>query len=169
MRQVTRNGLVMGLNRSLKWLWLSAVIVITDQATKQWAMSQLQLYEPMTVMPFLNFTLTYNTGAAFSFLSQAGGWQRWLFVGLALTVSSVLVAWLYRLPNNRRWLACALSLILGGALGNLWDRLSLGYVVDFIDIYYGPWHWPAFNVADSAISIGAVMLLLDALGRDTEA
>ncbi len=169
MKQVIENRQVVGFRRPLKWLGLSAFIVVTDQATKQLAMSQLQLYEPLAVMPFLNLTLIYNTGAAFSFLDQAGGWQRWLFVVLAVIVSSLLLVWLYRLPDERRWLACALSLILGGALGNLWDRLSLGYVVDFIDVYYGPWHWPAFNVADSAISVGAVMLLLDALRKEPKA
>jgi signal peptidase II len=169
MRQGNGNWQVVGISRPSKWLWLSALIVVADQISKQWIMSQLQIYESKAVIPFLNFTLMYNAGAAFSFLNQAGGWQRWFFIVLAIIVSSVLVVWLYRLPDGRRWFACALSLILGGALGNLWDRLSLGYVVDFIDVYYGPWHWPAFNVADSAITVGAVMLLLDALRRDTEA
>jgi len=169
MKRVIENRQVVWLRRPLKWLGLSAFVMITDQITKQLVISQLQLYEPVAIMPFLNFTLIYNTGAAFSFLNQAGGWQRWLFVGLTVIVSSLLLVWLYRLSDERRWLACALSLILGGALGNLWDRLSLGYVVDFIDVYYGPWHWPAFNVADAAISVGAVMLLLDTFRKDFEA
>lgn len=148
---------------ALRWVWLSAVVIVLDQLTKHWAVSQLQLHDPVTVMPLVNLTLVYNTGAAFSLLNEAGGWQRWLFALLAMIISVLLIVWLYRLAEDRRWLACALSLILGGALGNLWDRLSLGYVVDFIDVYYGRWHWPAFNVADSAISVGAVMVLLDAL------
>jgi len=118
----------------------------------------------MVVMPLINLTLMHNTGAAFSFLGNAGGWQRWMFVTIALLVSAGLAWWLRQLPRGHTWLAVAIALILGGALGNAWDRIHLGYVVDFIDVYYGNLpHWPAFNVADSAISVGAVMLLLDAV------
>jgi signal peptidase II len=145
---------------SLRWLWLSAAVVGVDQLSKAMATRMLELHQPVPVMPFLNLTLTHNTGAAFSFLSDAGGWQRWFFVGLTLVVAVVIVVWLTRLKPGLHWLAAALSLILGGALGNLWDRLAMGAVVDFIDVYYGSWHWPAFNVADSAICVGAVMLVV---------
>lgn len=147
---------------SLRWLWLSAVVVGLDQLTKSLAVSYLTLHEPLAVVPFFNLTLTYNPGAAFSFLSDEGGWQRWLFIGLAVVVVTFLVLWLRKTPRGRIWLPLALALVLGGALGNLWDRVVLGEVVDFLDVYYGRWHWPAFNIADSAISVGAVMLLLSA-------
>jgi signal peptidase II len=148
---------------SLRWLWLSALVVVADQTGKWLAQQHLALHQPLPVVPGLNLTLVYNTGAAFSFLSEAPGWQRWFFALLAGLISAFIIFWLYRLPRAQRWLGCALALILGGALGNLWDRLTLGQVVDFIDVYYRDWHWPAFNVADSAISVGAVMLLIDAL------
>lgn len=147
----------------LKWLWLSVVVIVLDLATKAVASTYLVLHEPVPLMPMLNLTLMHNTGAAFSFLGDAGGWQRWFFVIVAVLVSVALIWWLRQLRSNERWLAIALALVLGGALGNVWDRVTLGYVVDFIDVYYVTWHWPAFNVADSAISLGAVMLLLDAL------
>ena len=130
----------------------------------------LVYHQPVAVAPHLNFTLTYNTGAAFSFLRDAGGWQRWFFSALALGVAVFVVVWLKRLPAPARWLPCALALVLGGAVGNLIDRLLRkdGAVVDFIDVYYQSWHFPAFNVADSAISVGAVMLLVSALrGTDS--
>ncbi|HLA74547.1 MAG TPA: signal peptidase II [Gammaproteobacteria bacterium] len=144
-----------------KWLWLSVLVIVLDQLTKYWASQALQLHEPVAVLPFFNFTLMHNTGAAFSFLNQAGGWQRWFFITIALIVSTVIVLWIRRLPATERWMALALSLIAGGALGNVWDRIQHGYVVDFIDLYYQNWHWPAFNVADSAITVGAVMLVLE--------
>jgi signal peptidase II len=115
------------------------------------------------VIPFFNLTLLHNTGAAFSFLSEAGGWQRWFFALVALIISAVILLWLKRLPRDKVWLAVALALVLGGALGNVWDRITLGYVIDFLDIYYQGWHWPAFNIADSAISVGAAMLIIDSL------
>lgn len=151
---------------SLHWLGLSLLVVIADQLTKSIATEKLMYQQAMEVFPGLNMTLVHNTGAAFSFLSQAGGWQRWFFIVLTTLISMVLVYWLYTLPRQRRWLAVALALVLGGALGNLWDRVNLGYVVDFIDVYYDQWHWPAFNVADSSICIGAVMLVIDALWFD---
>jgi signal peptidase II len=147
----------------LKWLWLSALLVALDLATKALASHYLTLYRPLPVLPGFNLTLMHNSGAAFSFLSTASGWQRWFFSGIAAVVSVVLVIWLRRLDRSQTWLAVALALVLSGALGNLWDRLTLGYVVDFIQIYYEQWSWPAFNVADSAISIGAVMLVIDSL------
>lgn len=154
---------------ALRWLWLAAGVVLLDQLSKQVAAATLTLYRPVHLAPSLNLTLMHNTGAAFSVLHQAGGWQRWLFVALALAISLVIYWWLRQLPAERRWLACALALILGGAVGNLIDRVVLGYVIDFIDVYYGGWHWPAFNIADSAITVGAVMLLLDAFRKDGSA
>lgn len=149
----------------LKWLCLSAVIVVLDQASKIAASAALRLYEPVAVMPYFNFTLLHNEGAAFSFLSQAGGWQRWFFTGIALLISGVIIVWLYRLPKAEVWTAAALSLVLGGAVGNVVDRIRFGYVVDFIDVYYGAWHWPAFNIADAAISVGAVLLITQSLKK----
>lgn len=142
------------------------IIVVVDQLVKYLASGYLDYYDPVNVFPGLNMTLVHNTGAAFSFLRDAGGWQRWFFICLSCGVSIALIIWLYRLPSRHRWLGCALALVLGGAVGNMWDRITLGYVIDFIDVYYQHWHWPAFNVADSAISVGAVMLIIDALWFD---
>ena len=152
-----------------KWLTLSLVIIILDQLTKYYAASELVLYQPVSVMPGFNLTLMHNYGAAFSFLSQAGGWQRWFFIILTSAVSIGILIWMYTLPRDRRWLLVALALVLGGAIGNLWDRIYFGYVIDFIDISlpFLPWKifnpWPTFNIADSAISVGAVMLIIDAI------
>jgi len=153
---------------SLRWLWLAFSIVVVDQGSKILAQHLLIIHEPVAVVPSFNLFLTYNLGAAFSFLSSAGGWQRWLFALLSTGISVFIVLWLRRVPQGQKWLACALALVLGGAVGNLIDRLfrAGGGVVDFIDIYYGTWHWPAFNIADSAISVGAVMLLVSALKGD---
>jgi len=150
---------------SLRWLWLALAVVVVDQGSKQLAEHLLLKHDPIAVLPSFNLFLTYNTGAAFSFLRDAGGWQRWLFATLSIGVSVFIVFWLRRIPAGQKWLACALALVLGGAVGNLIDRLFRvdGAVVDFIDVYYGTWHWPAFNVADSAISIGAVMLVWSAV------
>lgn len=147
----------------LKWLWLSGAVVLFDQLTKWWASSALALHEPIPVAPFFNLTLMHNTGAAFSFLAQGGGWQRWFFVTVALVVSAAIVVWLRRLDREQRLLALSLALVLGGAIGNVIDRIALGYVVDFIELHYAGWHWPAFNLADSAITVGAVLLVIDAL------
>lgn len=145
----------------LKWLWLSVFVLVIDQITKWWADSSLSLYETIAVLPSLNITLAYNTGAAFSFLADAGGWQRWFFIGLALVVSLVLIVWLAKLRPQAKLEALSLSLILGGAIGNVIDRVLFGHVIDFIDVYYGTAHWPAFNIADSAIVLGAVLLIID--------
>jgi signal peptidase II len=152
----------------LKWVWVSVLVIVLDQLTKLWASSALAYAEPVAVMPSFNLTLMHNTGAAVSFLSQAGGWQRWFFAVVAVLISTVLLVWLARLKPQQRWLAVALTLVLGGALGNVWDRLYLGHVIDFIDIYYRQWHWPAFNIADSAIFVGAVMLIIDGLRGDKQ-
>ena len=157
------NASAAGNLRNFHWLWLAIAVTGLDQLTKQIASRLLEMHQPVAVMPFLNMTLTYNRGAAFSFLSDAGGWQLWFFAVLTIVVAVIIVVWLYRLKPGQRWLACALALVLGGALGNLWDRLVIGAVVDFIDVYYGSWHWPAFNVADSAICVGAVMLVVSTL------
>ncbi len=147
----------------LRWLWLSALVIALDQATKIWVSARFELFERMELTPFLNLVLVYNPGAAFSFLSDASGWQRWFFTVLALVVSVVILVWLNRLRAGERVPAIGLSLVLGGALGNVWDRLQHGHVIDFIDVYYRDWHWPAFNVADSAITVGVVFLIWDAL------
>ncbi|MBL4744281.1 MAG: signal peptidase II [Cycloclasticus sp.] len=145
----------------LKWLWLSLVVVGLDQASKLWVISHFDLYESVALLPSLNFTYVRNTGAAFSFLSSAGGWQRWFFVAIALVATIVLTVWLARLKPSEKWMAVTLSLILGGAIGNLYDRIAYAYVIDFIDVYYQAWHWPVFNIADSAISIGVAMMVVD--------
>ena len=145
----------------LRWLWLAAAVLLLDYLTKGWAESALR-EGTIGVLPFLDLRLAYNTGAAFSLLADAGGWQRWLFAALAIGVAVALVVWLARLSRGEHRLGAALALIIGGAVGNLVDRLSLGYVIDFIDVHAAGWHWPAFNIADSAITIGAVLLLWDA-------
>ncbi|MEH6564205.1 MAG: signal peptidase II [Halopseudomonas sp.] len=148
---------------SLAWLWLSVLVIALDQLTKWIAVSSLALYQPVPVIPDLfSFMLAYNTGAAFSFLADAAGWQRWLFAAIAVIVSVVLCVWLSRLERSKRLEAIALALILGGALGNLYDRVVLGHVVDFILVHWQDrWRFPAFNIADSAISVGAALLILD--------
>ncbi len=146
-----------------KFLWIVVVVGIADQVTKYFALLHLRNAE-IVVTPFLNFSLAFNTGAAFSFLSEAGGWQNLFFVGVAFVVSVIILFMIRRLGANDTQVAVALMLVLGGALGNVIDRVRFGYVVDFIDVYYRAWHWPTFNIADSAISIGAVLLVLDALG-----
>jgi signal peptidase II len=145
------------------WLLLSLLVILLDWQTKQWASEALVLYRPQEVYCWLNITLAHNYGAAFSFLSDAGGWQRWMFSILAAVVSLVLLIWLIRLQRSEWMTAMSLALIIGGAIGNLIDRIQLGYVVDFIDVFYKNWHYPAFNVADSAITVGVVLLLLDGL------
>jgi len=150
----------------MKWFWLAGVVLILDQWSKWIADSRLGPHDAIPLLPFLALRKAYNPGAAFSFLSSASGWQRWFFIGLALLVIGVLVVWLRRLTREQGRMALALALILGGAAGNLIDRLFYGHVIDFIDLYYGAWHWPTFNIADSAITLGAALLLLDAfMGR----
>jgi len=146
---------------NFRWFWLTLIVVVLDQWTKQLAVANLAMYEPVPVMPYFNLMLAHNTGAAFSFLADAGGWQRWFFVVLTAVISVVLTVWLYRLPRGQKLLPVALTLVLGGALGNVYDRISYGYVIDFIDWYVGSYHWPAFNIADAAICVGAGLLILD--------
>lgn len=152
----------------MKYLWISLLVIVFDQITKYIASSQLDYATPMSVIPMFNLTLLHNTGAAFSFLSDAGGWQRWFFVVLALIISVVLFVWLQRLKPQEKWTAISLTLILGGAIGNVVDRTLYGYVIDFLDVYYNSWHWPAFNIADSAITVGAVILILEGVLKKEE-
>lgn len=150
--------------KNIQWLWLALLIIVLDYWTKTYFTQRLMLGESIEVIPTLfNWTMAHNYGAAFSFLHDAGGWQRWFFAGIAITVSFGLSWWLVKLPANARWLACALALVLGGAIGNLYDRMVHGYVVDFIHVYYGTWHFPAFNIADCGITVGAIMLIIDSL------
>ncbi len=147
--------------RNLWWLLLAVLSIVLDQYTKHVASSHLIYAEPVPVLPFLNWTLLHNYGAAFSFLSDAGGWQRYFFSGLAALVSIAFTVWLVRMPRKLKLLPLAIALILGGALGNLIDRVSLGYVVDFIHLYYQNYHFPAFNIADSSITLGTILLIID--------
>ncbi|MEZ5581903.1 MAG: signal peptidase II [Candidatus Competibacteraceae bacterium] len=144
-----------------KALGLSALVIGLDQFSKWLAEQTLTFQQPLPVLPSFNLTLMYNRGAAFSFLADAGGWQRGFFVALSAVVSVILVIWLSRLKAGQGRLAVALALVLGGAMGNLIDRLLYGHVIDFIQVYYDRWYWPAFNIADSAITIGAFLLIID--------
>lgn len=155
----------------LSWIWLSVLVIVIDQASKFYFESSLTLYQQIEVIPdYFSWTLAYNTGAAFSFLADHSGWQRWLFAAIAVGVSVALVVWLLRLKAHETWLAVALALVLGGAIGNLYDRVALGHVVDFILVHWQDrWFFPAFNIADSAITVGALMLALDMFkGTKTE-
>jgi len=161
------------LLQKIPYYLLALVMISLDQYTKLLALQHLSFAESVPVASYLNWTLLFNRGAAFSFLNSAGGWQQWLFGGLAVAVSVGIVVYLWKLPAQARLLSMALSLVLAGALGNVYDRITLGYVVDFIDVYldscgalvhfFPACHWPAFNVADSAITTGAVLLLIDSL------
>jgi signal peptidase II len=151
------------MRKNFSWLWLALIIIVLDQASKWYFSSTMQLGDSINLLPGFNWTLAHNYGAAFSFLHDAGGWQRWFFAGIALVVSGGILFWLRSVPANARFLACALVLVLGGALGNLYDRMMLGYVVDFVHVYYGTWHFPAFNIADAGITVGAIMLIIDSL------
>jgi len=145
----------------LRWLGLAAIVVAIDLATKAWITSAFRYGEVREVTPFFNLVLVHNTGAAFSFLAEAGGWQRWFFTGIAVAISLALLVLLPRQKND--WVAAGMALVLGGALGNLWDRVTLGKVVDFVQLHAAGYSWPAFNVADSAITVGVALLLLDSL------
>lgn len=153
---------------NLHWLWVALGVGVGDQWSKQWITRSFELYQTQEIIPhFFNLTLVYNAGAAFGFLNTAGGWQRWLFSGIALAASGLIVYWLLTLhPTEKpaeKLTALGLSLILGGALGNLLDRLLHGHVIDFIQVYYQHWYFPAFNVADSAITVGAALLIVEAV------
>jgi len=147
----------------LKWLWLALLALVLDFASKQMAEHFLQYAQPVYVLPIFDLTLLYNKGAAFSFLANESGWQRWFFAAIAIGVSTVLTIWLMKLKPSERWLSAALTLVIGGALGNLYDRFVYGHVVDFLHFHWEEHYFPAFNIADSAITLGAAMLLIDSL------
>jgi signal peptidase II len=153
-------------NNQLRWLWLSAFIFLADQVSKYFVIKYLTLWQPKYLLPVLNFTFAVNTGASFSFLQDAGGWQRWLFIAIAVIVCVLILRWLQRLPRARNWAAGALALVLGGALGNLFDRVVRGVVIDFIQVYYQNWYYPTFNVADSAICIGIAIWIIISLKKN---
>lgn len=152
-----------------KWLWLSVAAALLDQLSKAAAITQLVLHQPLAVIPQLNFTLVYNRGASFGILSSASGWQRWFFIALAVAVSVYLYGWLKQLTGGAIAAAAGIALIIGGAAGNAIDRALHGYVIDFIDVYYGTYHWPTFNLADSAITLGVVMVIITALSDSRRA
>ena len=151
-----------GRHSPMLWLAVAVLVIVLDWYSKQWASESLVLYRSQALASWLNLTLAHNYGAAFSILSDAGGWQRWLFTILAGVVTLVLLVWLFALKQGEWRTGLSLGLIIGGAVGNLIDRVRLGYVIDFIDVYYKNYHWPAFNVADSAITCGIVLMLMDA-------
>ena len=143
----------------MKWIGFAVIIAFIDQITKYLATANLVYGDPYALIPGVNLTLFHNTGAAFSFLADQGGWQRWFFAILATMISVGLIVWLKFLSHEERVTRIAICLILGGAIGNLFDRLTWGYVIDFIQLYYSTWYWPIFNVADASITIGAVLLI----------
>ena len=147
----------------LIWLLLTVFVLVIDQSSKYVADEYLSYARPVEILPFFDLLLVYNKGAAFSFLAEAGGWQRWFFAVLATGISIMLLVWMYQLKRHETWLAIALALVLGGALGNLYDRVMLGYVIDFVSLHYAGYYFPAFNAADSAITAGAIMLIIDVL------
>ncbi|MCW8933152.1 MAG: signal peptidase II [Gammaproteobacteria bacterium] len=151
-----------------QWSWITILVITLDQLTKILADQFLQYHQPVELMPMFNFTLMYNKGAAFSFLANAGGWQRWFFLILTSAVSIFIYLWLKKLKTHQVLQYSALALILGGAIGNLIDRAIYGHVIDFLDVYYKQHHWPAFNIADSAITIGAILLIYDTLKNPHE-
>jgi signal peptidase II len=150
------------LNHWTRWLALSAFVVALDVATKAWVMRAFALGESLEVTPFFNLVLMFNRGAAFSFLATAGGWQRWFFAAVTVVIG-IGILWMLRRQHAQRLVSTALALVLGGALGNLWDRLTLGHVIDFLQLHAAGYYWPAFNVADSAITVGVVLLVWDSL------
>lgn len=148
----------------IKITMIVVVIFFLDQWTKNWIIENLSLYEKISISNFVNLTHQQNTGAAFSFLAEAGGWQRWFLSIVAMIVSGYIAYWLYELRNSTQWfLIYGLSLVLGGALGNVFDRIRLGYVTDFLQVFIGSWPFPSFNIADAAITIGAIFIIIDAI------
>lgn len=146
------------------WLWVSVAVMVLDQWTKMLIVERFDEFDRLVLLPYLEFMRLHNEGAAFSFLSNAGGWQRWMFIGLGVVVSSAILVWLRRLPaKGQSLLAAGLAFVLGGALGNVIDRVLWGHVIDFIRVHYEEHYFPAFNVADSAITVGAVLVILDNL------
>ncbi len=153
------------LSSGLRWIWVSVLVLALDRYTKVWAQKHLIFQQTKAIFPSFNLALSYNRGSAFGFLNHDAGWYAMMFAGIAIAVSIAIIIWLARLNVTQRWLAIGLSLVLGGALGNLWDRFSYGHVIDFIQVYVADLYWPTFNLADSAICIGAVMLMVDAIKK----
>ncbi|MCW6545894.1 signal peptidase II [Yersinia ruckeri] len=145
----------------LRWLWLTLLVVIVDLGSKQWVMTHLALGESIPLIPFFNMTYAQNPGAAFSFLADKGGWQRWFFALIAIAITVILAVLMYRSSGKQRLINCAYALIIGGALGNLFDRMVHGVVIDFIHFYVNDWHFPIFNLADTAICIGAALVVFE--------
>ncbi|MBD3671748.1 MAG: lipoprotein signal peptidase [Gammaproteobacteria bacterium] len=152
----------------LYMLWISVLVIILDQVTKIWADGSLHYGIPIEITFFFNINLAYNTGAAFSFLGNAGGWQRWMFITLAFAVSAMLVQWLRKTQAHERWQAYGLVLIIGGALGNALDRIFYGHVVDFIQFHYAGYAFPTFNVADMSIFCGAMLLIIESFRAERQ-
>lgn len=150
------------VRRGLVWLWLALAVLVSDQLSKLWVMRAIEPYRAVEVTAFFNLVHVHNPGAAFSLLADQAGWQRLLFIAVAVVASALIVYFLHKPCPGRRF-CLALALILGGAIGNLVDRLVHGHVIDFLDFHLAGWHWPAFNVADSAITVGAVLLILDSV------
>lgn len=156
------------INQSgVRWLWLAALVFVADIAIKYLVMNGMGYGwgNQIEVLPFFNLLYVHNYGAAFSFLSDQSGWQRWLFTAIAFVVSGLLIHWMRKLPYTERWNNVAYSMIIGGALGNVFDRVMHGFVIDYLDFYWGTYHWPAFNLADMAICLGAAMIVLDGFRR----
>jgi signal peptidase II len=159
---MTRGGWLSLRAGASNWLWLTLLVIVLDQYSKYWIVENFAEFEELVLLPILDIMRLHNEGAAFSFLSDASGWQRWFFISLGIGVSAAILIWLRRLaPSGQHILAAGLALVMGGALGNVIDRVIWGHVVDFIRVHYGEWYFPAFNVADSAITCGAILLILD--------
>jgi signal peptidase II len=150
---------------TLKWCWLSLLVIILDQWSKYLVVDKFELYESIPIFPLFNLTFLHNNGAAFGFLSQYPSVAVWLFSSITIIMSGILFVWLKNLPARNKWIACALSLVLGGGIGNLIDRIYYGYVIDFLDVYYDSAHFPAFNIADSAITVGAIIIFFNMFGK----
>lgn len=157
------------LQTGWRWLWVALIVLVLDRLTKFSAQYFLLAYSPVHITSFFNLTLAYNKGAAFSFLGNASGWQSIFFALLAIVVSVILLVWLQRLTRYQWWLGVALTLIIGGALGNFCDRIYYGHVIDFLQFHAAEWYWPVFNVADSAICIGALMVIAEAVFKRNQA
>ncbi|QEA38834.1 lipoprotein signal peptidase [Pistricoccus aurantiacus] len=160
---MTNPDAALPMRHPLRWLWLSALVILLDLGTKALAVSWLDYARPVEVLPVFDLTLLHNTGAAFSFLADHGGWQRWLFAAIAVGASIGLTVWLSRLKAGETMLAVSLAAIIGGALGNLFDRLVHGYVIDFLSFHWQSYYFPAFNLADTAITLGAIGLIIESL------
>jgi len=150
-------------NSGLTWLWLTFLVLVIDQGSKQWVANSMELFDSIALLPIFSITYVHNPGAAFSFLADQGGWQRWFFTLIALAASVVFAVWLAKTSKDKQVLSIALALMLSGAVGNLIDRVLFGYVIDFIDFHWAGYTFPAFNIADSSIFIGAALMVLDSM------